>query len=132
MQSFLIDLEKILSRSIPDWRATHFLLLDNFSSHKTTKTKRLLQRLRVPTVFTAPASFQAVPVEGLFAFIKAHDFLKMEDPDPGILGIPKVKKFTKKQVLMAHISNRLFDIPLVKVTSIFKSRLALLINFIKL
>ncbi len=52
--------------------------MDNCPSHKTQDTLYLLSVLKIPTIFTAPASYLAVPIEGLFAAIKQKDFERDE------------------------------------------------------
>ena len=57
---------------------THILLMDNCPSHKSEITLKILRALKIPTIFTASASFKAVPVEALFAALKMVDFSEYE------------------------------------------------------
>jgi len=52
------------------------VLLDNMSSHKTPTTLRVFQELRMPYIFSAPASYKAIPVESVFKYLKLTDFRK--------------------------------------------------------
>lgn len=49
-------------------------MMDNCPHHKTPLVRRLLQDLRIPTLFPASASFLAAPVELAFGALKAQDF----------------------------------------------------------
>ena len=46
------------------------LLADNASYHKSKDTKKVLEKLAVPIMFTGPYSFDVCPVESLYARIK--------------------------------------------------------------
>ena len=72
--SFLIGLEQQLNERRPDWRETHVFLLDNCSIHKTQLARKILANLGYPVIYSAPASFIAIPVEGIFGVLKAVDF----------------------------------------------------------
>lgn len=80
------------------------LLLDNCASHKTKKTIETLARLQFPVIFTAPASFLAVPIEGIFGPIKLVDFTKIPNPELSVIPSKKIKKFTHKQNTMIKIA----------------------------
>jgi len=96
VQAFLIKLAQHLDHHKPDWRSNHVLLLDNCPSHKTKATLEVLDRLQIPTVFSAPASYIVIPVEQLFASIKALDLNMREEPDPSEFGDGNIRKFTVK------------------------------------
>ena len=82
VSAFFVALADHLDHHFSDWRDTHMLLLDNCPSHKTSLTMNTLERLNMPVLFSAPASFKAIPVEGMFGAIKGIDFSKIADPDP--------------------------------------------------
>ena len=124
VQAFIVGLEEFLTRHNSKWRDSHVLLLDNCASHKTPATLRLLQSLGFPVIFSAPASFLAVPIEGLFAALKATDFNKIADPDPAMLKVKKISKLTKKQNLIIKVAEYLFNITHEMISSIYRERFA--------
>jgi hypothetical protein len=64
--AFFVELSKALDHSKPNWRSNHLLLLDNCSTHKTDTVTRLISRLSIPTMYSAPASYLVAPIERLF------------------------------------------------------------------
>jgi len=78
--------------------------MENCASHKTENAIAILRSLKISTIFTGPGSFEAVPIEGLFAAIKAKDFKRVEDPNPSLLGDGGIKPLTHKQILMIKVS----------------------------
>ena len=58
----------------PEWRKTNVIMMDNCQKHTSKHTKRVIRKLKLPTLFSAPASFICLPVEGFFAAIKKHKF----------------------------------------------------------
>lgn len=68
--AFLTQLSSELDQHEKGWRETHVLVLDNCSSHKTQLVRDVLQRAGFPTLFTAPASYLACPVEEIFSLMK--------------------------------------------------------------
>ncbi len=105
MQGFLLSLAHHLDAHNPGWRANYILVLDNCPSHKTSATLKLLEQLRFPTVFSAPASYAAIPVEELFGKIKCLNLDSKPEPDISSLGNPKISKLTLTQTAMLKISN---------------------------
>ena len=96
VQLFLLDLATYLDKERPNWRQSHLLLMDNMSSHKTQKTLNMIEQLQLPVRFTAPASFLAVPVEGVFRCLKLEYFRLQNLPDEiQVKGIER-GKLTKK------------------------------------
>ena len=110
VQAFMIGLESHFSSKYPRWRESHVLLLDNCASHKTRDSLAVLEALEIPVIFSAPASFLAIPIEGVFAALKAVDFSKVKDPEPSILKKRRISKLTKKQILMSKVSQYLFSL----------------------
>lgn len=55
----------------PGWRTDTIFMLDNDSKHKTPTALQLIGALGIPTLFTAPASFDAVICERVFGIVKA-------------------------------------------------------------
>ena len=129
--SFLVALEIQLTKVRPDWRDTHVFLLDNCSIHKTHLAREILKNLGYPVIFSAPASFLAIPIEGMFGALKAVDFASIPDPEASILEDLDIRHVTKKQALMIKIANYLFKFKKEKVLSLFKQRLAHLDKFLR-
>ena len=74
--SFFVDLISALDASSPDWRATHVLVLDNCASHKTSLVLSVLKAGGFTVIFSAPASYSALPVEGIFGLIKKRESMR--------------------------------------------------------
>ena len=74
VQLFFYSLTSYLDKTRPNWRDTHVVLLDNMTSHKTHGTRRLFESLKIPYLFSAPASFLTLPIESVFKYIKLTDF----------------------------------------------------------
>ena len=110
MQLYVAELIAHLDRVRPNWRETHIFLLDNMSSHKTQRTKRLFEALEVPYMFTAPASFMATPVESLFKYLKLTDLRKMRlRQHVRVQGVTH-DQLTRNQYLLAQVSDYLLSI----------------------
>ncbi len=62
---------------------------------------RIFNELKLPIMFSAPASFLAIPVEGVFRQIKLVDFRERELPDDFNAIGAKMGKLTKKEDLLA-------------------------------
>ena len=86
------------------------LLLDNCSTHKTELVFDLLNTLRVPKMYSAPASYLAIPVERLFGSIEINDFEMQEDPSSLKKVLPNAKRYTHVQIIMAKIAEYLFKV----------------------
>ena len=56
-----------------NWRSNTVILLDGAPYHTSESTLELMEGLRIPTLFTGPHSYDAVPAELLFAAFKADD-----------------------------------------------------------
>ena len=54
--------------------------MDNAPSHSGKLTNQVLHNLNVPHMFTAPASYSALPVEGMFGKIKMLDLSPIDMP----------------------------------------------------
>ena len=67
---FLRELAKNLDKATPNWRSTHVILMDNAPYNTSGETLREIERLKMPTIFTAPYSYAASPVELFFAHMK--------------------------------------------------------------
>jgi hypothetical protein len=62
----LLTLIKHLDATRPGWRHNHILIHDNCPSFASHDVQAVLSHFNVPCLFTAPASFKALPVEGIF------------------------------------------------------------------
>jgi hypothetical protein len=71
---YLLRLTECLDAERPGWRKTHVVVCDNNSSHTSQVTRRVLQYLRVPVCFTAPASFACLPVERAFGILRSKEY----------------------------------------------------------
>ena len=127
---FLVLLSEELDFNHPEWREDHILLLDNCPSHKTDMVRNVLHNLEFPTVYSAPASFLAIPVEGVFGALKGKNLMNEEDLDQETMIRLKVKKLTNKQCIIAKVSNYLFQLDQDKITKIFVTRLRMLEHFL--
>ena len=78
--SWLFDLTAYLDRARPGFRDTHSLVMDNMSGHKTPLAIRVINHLRLPVTFTAPASMTAMPVERIFGILKNQSIDPRSDP----------------------------------------------------
>jgi transposase len=52
------------------WREGSVLLLDNVSLHHHDHVKEVIKKRRLPIMFSGVASFEALPVERVFAKVK--------------------------------------------------------------
>ena len=132
MACFLEEVVEALDSAKPEWRKDHVLLLDNCAAHKTRVVKQLIGSLRVPTLYSAPASFLAVPVEGVFAALKQVDMAKQDDVLLEAAGDDNISSLTHKQRIMLKVGRYLLALTPAKMESIFKSRLRNLERFIRL
>ena len=128
--SFLIALERQLNEVRPDWRSTHVFLLDNCSIHKTQLARKVLTSLKYHVIYSAPASFLAIPIEGIFGALKAVDFDAIQDPDPSLLKSANISKPSKKQIMMMKIARYLFAFEKNKISKLFSLRLSQLDKFL--
>ena len=62
-----------LDREDVDWREKTVILFDNASYHTSDNTLRMMEGLNIPIIFTGPYSYDAAPIELLFAAFKADD-----------------------------------------------------------
>jgi transposase len=72
--SFIEKFTEHMDNHRPDWRINHIIMIDNASYHKTKLVQDTFLRLAIPMMFTAPYSFDASPIELVFAQIKQGDW----------------------------------------------------------
>ena len=70
---FFTHLIKVLESKEPGWRHTHVILMDNAPYHRSKDTLEFLEVMKIPCIFTGPHSYDASPIELLFAHFKAVD-----------------------------------------------------------
>ena len=73
MDIFLRQLVLKLDGQSADWRQNTVILFDNASYHTSESTLRLMEGLQIPVLYTGPYSYDAAPVELLFAAFKSED-----------------------------------------------------------
>ena len=73
MELFLRQLVLKLGHEDPNWRDNTVILHDNASYATCESTLELMEGLRIPMLFTGPHSYDAAPVELLFAAFKSTD-----------------------------------------------------------
>ena len=73
MQIFFGELLKILERLRPKFKDDHIFLLDNASYHKSKKMLTFFKENNIKVLFTGSYSYNAAPIELLFAGFKSVD-----------------------------------------------------------
>ena len=96
--------------------------MDNMASHKTKRTLSIIQQMMAPVLFTAPASFIAVPIEGIFEIIKSFEFCERSLREPTLVREIPADKFTKKQYLLAQLSEHLLNLEKETFMNVFSKR----------
>ncbi len=79
--SYFIALSNELDNVVPNWRESHILLLDNCTSHKTQMMRKVYANGGFKVIFSAPASYLAIPVERIFGLIKKQDLDDVKTPN---------------------------------------------------
>ena len=64
--AFLKLLIKKLDETEPNWRLNHVILCDRAPIHTKKVVRDFLDNNAVPYLFSGPASFYVLPVEGVF------------------------------------------------------------------
>ena len=62
-----------LDQEDAEWRSNTVLLLDNAPYHTIDGTINLMEGLNLPILFTGPHSYDAAPIELVFAAFKSND-----------------------------------------------------------
>ena len=73
MEIFLHKLVLKLEQEDANWRDNTILLIDNAPYHTSESTITLMEGLNIPVLFTGPHSYDAAPIELLFAAFKSKD-----------------------------------------------------------
>ena len=116
----------------PDWRDTHVILLDNMASHKTKNSIKVLENIRAPYLFSAPASYKAMPIESVFKYLKLTDFRQTPMHDALIVKDRTQEQLTHKERHLSRVSHFLLSMSDNKIKKIFYERLAQLRGFLAL
>jgi hypothetical protein len=81
--------------------------MENCPSHKTPNAIKLINSLKIPTLFSAPASYLVAPIERLFGALKSFEFDRKELPSILKMLMPSAEKFTHTQMILSKISEYL-------------------------
>ena len=73
LELFFQNLVKKLSDERRYWRKDTVVLLDNAAYHKSGAAMKMFEKLQIPLIFTGPHSYDAAPIELLFAAFKSED-----------------------------------------------------------
>ena len=73
MEIYLHQLAKTLDEERPGWRQNTLLMLDNAPYHSNPATLAVMEKLKIPVIYTGPHSFDASPCETFFAHFKRND-----------------------------------------------------------
>lgn len=82
-------------------------------------------------MFSAPASFLALPIEGVFRQIKLVDFRERQLPDSFKVNGNANAALTKKQTLLAQIAHYILTMDTHLVNAIYQERLLKLEHFLQ-
>ena len=75
------------------------------SSHKTKQTLDLFERLRMPYIFYAPASYKAVPMKSVLMNLKLTDFRQRHFSLSFKSKEMMHNKLSKKQLLISQVAD---------------------------
>ena len=81
--------------------------------------RRLLETLKIPTLFSAPASYTVCPVERFFGAIKRLDFERQELLSEPFSDMRHLKRLSNKQQMLSKITNYLIRLEPMKVKHLF-------------
>ena len=129
-QHFLIQLIRHLDQHHSQWRSTHLLLLDNMAGHTTDETKAVLNDYNVKHLFSAPASFLAIPIEQVFFDLKITDFMERGLPANIRITTHLGKPPSKREVLLAQVATHFFNLKITQIHKFFCDRLLHLSHFL--
>ena len=73
MEIYLHQLVKTLDEERAGWRNNTVLMWDNAPYHSNPSTLGVLEKLKIPVIFTGPHSYEASPCELFFAHFKKAD-----------------------------------------------------------
>ena len=100
-----------LDEHISDWRDKYVVLLDNCPAHTSVAAYSVMAYLQIPILFSAPASYSAIPVEGVFGALKAIDLDQLPEPNTARISTTNSRKPTTKQHIMFHATQYLKSMP---------------------
>ena len=108
--SFFVQLAAELDSSIPQWRETYVLVHDNCASHKTDLMLSVLKAGGFSVIFSAPASYLSLLVEGIFGLIKGREYDTISTPQLLSVHEKNIRKLSNKQRLMIKVSEYLLGL----------------------
>jgi hypothetical protein len=86
-----------LDQAFPNWRSQYIFLIDNCAAHTSRATILVMEHLCIPVFFSAPASYLAIPVEGVFGALKAKELDKQLSTDEKDFNLPRNIRGTIKE-----------------------------------
>ncbi len=92
------ELVSKLDEERPGWRKNTCLLLDNAPYHTSPATLGVMEKLKIPVLFTGPHSYDASPCELFFAHFKKADI----NPNRLATGKSNFRNVVKLTVLRAR------------------------------
>ncbi len=98
MEIYLHELVAKLDDERPGWRKNTCLLWDNAPYHSSPATLGVLEKLKIPVLFTGPHSYDASPCELFFAHFKKADI----NPNRLATGKANFRNVVKMTVLRAR------------------------------
>jgi hypothetical protein len=102
------------------------------SSHKTSQTIALFENLRMPYMFSAPASYKCIPVESVFMHLKLTDFRSRAFANRVFVKNVAHDNLSKEQTLLAQMAVFLLRISDQRMKDIFYDRFRHLVSFLTL
>jgi len=92
--------------------------------------RELLRKLGVPVMFSAPASYEALPVELVFGAIKAAKLPAVDEASLQELQDRRIRHLTNKQRMMLSVSEYLRGVSSESIKNIFFKQLSKLELFL--
>jgi hypothetical protein len=105
------------------WRETHVLVLDNMSGHGSEQTRYAIEALRVPTLFTAPASYNVLGVEAIFGVLKRKSRNQLLENEEMHELFTQVSRPTFKQKIIYDVTRDIFAMSAETKRSIFRRKI---------
>ena len=121
--AFMTKLVALLDLHLENWREQYVILIDNCPAHSSAITAKMLSHMGVPIMFSAPASYAALPVEGVFKIVKARDLDAMPDPSVEELREGHVERVTFMHRVMYKLAINLMAMPDSRIVRQFCSQL---------
>lgn len=104
VSSFFVSLSNELDNDYPKCKENNLLLMDNCPSQKTKLVRDVLASGGFRVMFSAPASYLALPVESIFGLIKKCDLDEVRTSTLPSVRDRRISKLTNKERAMIKIS----------------------------